>query len=133
MPFSLKLLEAAKWNQMGRTGRNKTPLACVKEQFPEAPLVLPIHDELLSFPREAVGERVQTGREEHRSCRRDLLSSLEVGTHTVLGSFQIVLLSFLHVLPAMLLSMLLWQDVCVVLKPFMNHVCAIQVFCFEEP
>lgn len=56
MPFSLKLLEAAKWNQMGRTGGNKTPLACVKEQFPEAPLVLPTHNELLSFPREAVGE-----------------------------------------------------------------------------
>lgn len=133
MPFSLRLLEAAKWNQMGRTGGNKTPLACVKEQFPEAPLVLPTHNELLSFPREAVGERVQTGREEHRSCRRDLLSSLEVGTHTVLGSLQFVLLSFLQVLPAMLLSMLLWQGVCVVLKPFMNHVCVIQVFCFEEP
>lgn len=77
---------------MCRTGREKTPQACVKEHFLEAPLVLPTHNELLFFPRGAVGERVQTGREEHRSCRRDLLSTLEVGIHTVLGSFHYVLL-----------------------------------------
>lgn len=119
---------------MCRTGRDKTLQVCVKEQFPEAPLVLPTHNELLSFPREALGERVQTRREEHRPCRRDLLSTLELGTHTVLRNLHYVLLSwFPHMLPTMLLSILLCQGVCIALKPFMNHVCAVQVLCFEEP
>lgn len=53
----LKTLEAAKCKQTCRTGRNKIPEMCVKEQLPKAALFLPVHNESLSFPREAVLKR----------------------------------------------------------------------------
>lgn len=43
--------------QTCRTGRNKISQMCMKEQFPKAPLFLPVHSKFLSFPREAMRKR----------------------------------------------------------------------------
>lgn len=64
----LKLLEAAKCKQTCRMGRNKISQLCVKEQFPKALLFLPAHNELLSFPREAMRKR-EHRRDHYKHCK----------------------------------------------------------------
>lgn len=49
--------------------RSKISQMCVKKQFPMALLFLPLHNELLSFPREAMRNR-EHKRDYYRDCKQ---------------------------------------------------------------
>lgn len=111
---------------MCRTGRGKTLQVCKNSFLRHLLSCQPQWIAVLS-KRGSGGESENGGRNRHLAERICYLLWRWGHSSGKLLSW------FLHVLPAMVPSIPLCQGVCVVLKPFVNHACAMQVLCFEEP